>query len=620
MIDVDPATDIPTTGNDFINGTAGNDFIDALSGDDTIAADAGNDTLIGGPGNDSLGGGAGLDTVDYFAPGVAVVVDLANGTALDGFGGTDVLSNVEGADGSIANDTLIGDLNANSFFGDDGDDSIEGGDGDDFLSGGDGNDMLFGGKGDFDALSGGAGNDVIDGGLGGNDEVQFTDAMSGVSVDLEEGIANDGSGGVDTLNEIEGALGSDFNDTLDGNEVANQLLGGNGDDMINGFGGTDTLNGGAGDDTILGGFANDILVGGGGFDILNGEDGNDTLDASLGNGDLFGGKGNDSLIGGLNLDDLLRGDEGDDTLDGGGGTSEAAATYNTSPFSVIVDLGMGTALDGFGGTDSLVHIDEVRGSNFVDSLGGGGDTLIGAANDEMFFGADGDDSISGAGGNDTLFGQKGDDQLDGGAGIDEISYEFDAAGVNVNLGGLIIDGNNDVDTAVNVENIAGSAFADTLTGDGNDNVITGNDGNDIIQGRGGMDTLIGGSGADTYFYEFIANLTDIPGNGPAAVAGDLLPDFQSGVDVIEFAGGEFNPTGLLDPVVEGINFSTIGEVYDGTNATSSEFGLGHESFIFDSTGTLYYDPNGAAAGYSVVAESQGDAIQATDINIVGGGA
>ncbi len=223
VIDVDPATDIPTTGNDFINGTAGNDFIDALSGDDTIAAGAGNDTLIGGPGNDSLGGGTGLDTVDYFAPGAAVVVDLANGTALDGFGGTDVLSNVEGADGSVANDTLIGDVNANSFFGDDGDDSIEGGDGDDFLSGGNGNDMLFGGDGDFDALNGGAGNDVIDGGLGGNDEVQFTDAMAGVSVDFEEGIANDGSGGIDALNEIEGVLGSDFNDTLDGSEVANQL-------------------------------------------------------------------------------------------------------------------------------------------------------------------------------------------------------------------------------------------------------------------------------------------------------------------------------------------------------------------------------------------------------------
>ena len=615
VIDVDPAVNIPTTGNDFLSGTAGNNFIDALSGDDTIAAGGGNDTLIGGPGNDSLGGGAGLDTVDYFAPGGAVVVDLANGTALDGFGGTDILSNVEGADGSAANDTLIGDVNANSFFGDDGDDSIEGADGSDFLSGGDGNDMLFGGDGDFDALNGGAGNDVIDGGLGANDEVQFTDAISGVSVDLEEGIANDGSGGIDNLNEIEGALGSDFNDTLDGNEVANQLLGGNGDDMINGFGGTDTLNGGAGNDMILGGVGNDILVGGGGFDILDGEDGNDTLDASLGNGDLFGGKGNDSLIGGLNLDDLLRGDEGDDTLDGGGGTLEAAAAYDNSPFGVNVDLGAGTALDGFGGTDSLVHIDEVIGS-------GSGDTLTGAGNDEVFFGGKGFDIISGAGGNDTIFGDGGDDQIDGGAGIDELSFEFDPAGVNVDLAGEIVDGFFGTDTAANIEDIGGSAFADILIGDGNDNVITGNDGNDLIQGRAGMDTLIGGNGADTFFHEFVSNLAEVTVNDTAAnqgVSGNLFLDFQTGVDMVDFDDFDFDLGGGPNPAIEGTNFSTIGVAYDGTNATSVDFLAGDASFIFDSTGTLYYDPDGAAAGYRVVGESQGDAIAASDLTISFGG-
>ena len=47
------------------------------------------------------------------------------------------------------------------------------------------------------------------------------------------------------------------------------------------------------------------------------------------------------------------------------------------------------------------------------------------------------------------------------------------------------------------ENIIGSDFADTITGDANNNILYGGLGNDILNGLGGNDLLIGGAGIDT---------------------------------------------------------------------------------------------------------------------------
>ncbi|MER9908579.1 type I secretion C-terminal target domain-containing protein, partial [Mesorhizobium sp. M0052] len=48
-----------------------------------------------------------------------------------------------------------------------------------------------------------------------------------------------------------------------------------------------------------------------------------------------------------------------------------------------------------------------------------------------------------------------------------------------------------------VDNIIGSNFGDSLTGNGSANVLAGLDGNDTLNGAGGNDLLIGGSGDDT---------------------------------------------------------------------------------------------------------------------------
>jgi Ca2+-binding RTX toxin-like protein len=123
----------------------------------------------------------------------------------------------------------------------------------------------------------------------------------------------------------------------------------------------------------------------------------------------------------------------------------------------------------------------VNGTNGADSLSG---TSAG-------------DTINGLNGNDTLKGFGGADRLDGGNGIDNASYFNSAAGVGVNLvTGRGFGGDAEGDTLFNIENLVGSSFNDTLTGDDNNNELIGLEGNDILKGGGGADRLGGGTGDD----------------------------------------------------------------------------------------------------------------------------
>ena len=62
-----------------------------------------------------------------------------------------------------------------------------------------------------------------------------------------------------------------------GNSLANQLVGGDGNDRLDGAGGNDSLWGEDGNDTLLGAEGADQLAGGAGDDSLDGGNGHDTL-------------------------------------------------------------------------------------------------------------------------------------------------------------------------------------------------------------------------------------------------------------------------------------------------------------------------------------------------------
>ncbi|MEQ8733484.1 MAG: Calx-beta domain-containing protein [Rhodospirillaceae bacterium] len=123
-----------------------------------------------------------------------------------------------------------GDDTANVFTGSANDDVIVALGGNDTLSGAGGNDLLLGGDGD-DVLSGGAGDDRLIGGLG-TDTADYSNDIAGVVVDLANGTATDGSGGMDTLISIENVIGSDFDDVFTGNSRDNVFVGGAGADTF----------------------------------------------------------------------------------------------------------------------------------------------------------------------------------------------------------------------------------------------------------------------------------------------------------------------------------------------------------------------------------------------------
>ena len=142
-------------------------------------------------------------------------------------------------------------------------------------------------------------------------------------------------------------------------------------------------------------------------------------------------------------------------------------------------------------SDTLQQIQNVKGSVYDDSL-------IGNAENNR---------LEGGNRNDTLEGRAGDDFLDGGSGNDTVDYRQAVNAVIVNLAtnAATDDGDDGVDTLNLVENVIGSAGADSITGDGNANVLSGDAGNDLLIGAAGNDVLDGGDGTDTADYSNAAS-------------------------------------------------------------------------------------------------------------------
>lgn len=90
---------------------------------------------------------------------------------------------------------------------------------------------------------------------------------------------------------------------------ADEIITGNGNDVIYALGGDDYIETNGGADTIYGGAGNDYILSGAGADVVDGGAGNDYIEAGAGADKVYGGAGNDDLYGGA----------GRDTLDGGTG-------------------------------------------------------------------------------------------------------------------------------------------------------------------------------------------------------------------------------------------------------------------------------------------------------------
>ena len=251
------------------------------------------------------------------------------------------------------------------------------------------------------------------------------------------------------------------------------------------------------------------FVAGAGNDEVTGNDAANRLEGRAGNDTLSGGNGADRLEGGAG-NDRLTGGAGADSMDGGPGRD--ILWYAESDAGVDLDLSTGTGSGGHAEGDTFENIERVVGSAHAD-------TLAGADGNDWLAGKAGDDRLSGGAGNDNLVGGAGADSMDGGAGHDRVRYSGSDKGVAVDLSaGTASGGDAEGDTFENVEEIVGSAHADTLTGgDGND-WLSGLGGNDGLVGGAGADTMDGGAGHDRLWY----------GGSDAGVAVDLSAGTASG--------------------------------------------------------------------------------------------
>jgi Ca2+-binding RTX toxin-like protein len=475
--------------------------------------------------------------------------------------------------------------------------------GNDSLSnfGGVGSDLFLGLGGD-DTITGYHDKDTLDGGDG-NDFLKFFARLS-----------------LPSRAVIDPVLGTVITPSRSSTADAATLFGGDGND---------TLEGGEGNDSLVGGAGDDILIvpsyyGGSGqvrsspeTDTLEGGDGNDYF-----NLDMWVGRSINVVDGGAGYD-VVKGISIFPTIDDRG-------TLSTTPIAIDLDNVAATSLpfanirnieaiagirttggnDNISASGSRSHNisteggdDTVSGGSGSDSIltGNGRDLVSGGDGRDQIYGGTGADTLSGEGGNDNLHGEGGDDIVNGGAGDDNLYgdnvYTLYSDGLNPynNNNRDVDNGDDTLNGGDGSENIYGSLGNDLLNGDNDVDNLEGGSGDDRLRGGKGNDILSGEgnnsiftpvasvAGADTFIFDSLTGLSF------ADLGTDRITDFQTGIDKIYLDQTIF--TGL--PTVLGETFQVV---------ASPDLAATSTGLIVYSQGHLFYNANGAAAGYGTGGE------------------
>ena len=561
-------------GNDILAGNSGSDWLRGEQGDDVLYGGAGNDVLDGGQGRDVLVGGVGKDQASYQSTSSAVSAYLSAAWANTGDALGDEYAGIEDLRGGSGGDTLGGDA------------------GDNELTGGVGNDRLLGNAGDDVYIwATGDGADIIE---------------DGVFV-VEEAVTAAGALAAG-FSVSSWAPTGEFNGTqwrwrLQLTGPQGQLVYDSSNYWMTSASAVAVPAPSAYDQSgwQVGGFARNF----------------NNQQVIRQRFDPAANGGNDELEFGPNitLSNLTFDRSGNDLRI----RHVSSTTFSTSQVTIRNQAVGNSAIETLKLADglavSLSSIIIATGTAMVTGTAGD-DLIVGQTGDiaDILSGGDGNDVLIGYGGNDQLSGGNGDDVLeaerggdilDGGAhgsGGDTVRYvRSPMLGVDVNLalGRAQWTGMFQADTLINIENVVGSGFGDTITGssannrlfglDGNDlivagagnDVLSGDVGNDTLRGEAGDDNLSGGEGADWLYGGSENDLLD-GGDGSDQLFGDAGDDrLVAGAGDDRLEGGTGNDVLSGDAGNDTLIAGDGDDILvggDGNDALSG--GAGNDRFLF----------------------------------------
>ncbi|MET3926872.1 calcium-binding protein [Devosia sp. 2618] len=429
---------------------------------------------------------------------------------------------------------------------------------------------------------------------------------------------------------INGTNGKDTIDVRHGNNDV-RALGGN--DIVRllsagDTGGNNFVDAGSGNDTVINHFegGNEILLGSGndiyvnfGFnfgvgDIVRAGAGNDQIGVETRASQYFGDSGND-LFESIGFSNTFNGGSGSDTISYVPRSDETTSIGRTG---VDVRLNEGKAFTGNATFETLISIENVRGSNNADTIVGndvanllegfGGNDLIaglggndilkgGAGNDELQGGA-GNDRLHGGSGNDRLFGEDGNDKLFGDSGSDKLFGEAGNDTMEGGSGNDLLQGGSGTDVISGDDgndDLKGDSGNDTLNGGAGNDKLNGGSGNDKLRGGEGKDTLTGGSGDDRFVFKSVAEISQTATSSKR----DVITDFVRGSDKIDFSAIDANTK------VSGNQAFTLRS--------------GEQSGFTGAAGQLYWDKigSGDTARTIISGDRDGDKIADFQLELIG---
>jgi hypothetical protein len=502
-----------------------------------------------GMGGDDVIHGNGNTRISYYGSLLAVEVNLGLGFAdariaqerdTDAYLtlGRDTFTDVSSVNGSVFDDLLIG--------------------------GSAGRQGIYDGVEQF---TGGPGSDTIDG-AGGDDVAIYNSSPGPISVNMNlatEQVQNDGWGFKDTLIDIQGIVGTAYDDTVSGGSDPNAYF------LFSPSGGKDIFFGGAGTNEIDYAHSPDSVV-----VRLSGWVGKTGLIPSGFIGSALDGWGDIDLftnvqnVEGSHYNDLIVGDEGNNVLDGRGGsdTIDGGAGIDTLEFNqatvgIHVDLSKGLVInDGHGigdaspaeGTsqDQISNIENVTGSSLDD-------LIIGDNHNNELHGLRGNDTLIGGGGTDTAVfkGPRSDYRIttlsDGSTRVLDLVADRDGTDL---LSGIEWLRFSDVELELNPVKERSIKFDLTFSAESGPGPNYANRGTAILDINGDLNNDLVMINANEGTTNPSPKLTTFI-NNPSSLEFTLGQNFTIGKDSRSIASGDFNGDGFRDLAVGALD----GQIY-----------------------------------------------------------